>query len=227
MHGGWISLLVGVVGALVSLVIGVTWGAVAGYRGGRWDALLMRTVDVLYTLPSIVFVVVLLAALEDLLKSRLAAWASPTAAGQLRLVFMFVGLGAVSWLTMARIVRGQVLSLRAQPFVEAARALGATHRRILWRHILPNLSGVVVAYLALTVPSIVLYESFLSFLGLGVQPPQASLGTLLAEGAAQINPIRTAWWTILLPGGVLSGALLALNYVADGLRDAFDPRASG
>jgi len=133
-------------------------------------------------------------------------------------------LGAISWLTMARIVRRQVLSLRGRPFVDASRALGAGHTRILLRHILPNIYGVVITYLTLTVPSILLYESFLSYLGLGIQPPQASLGSLIAEGAAQINAIRVYWWMIVFPGLMLTSTLLALNFVGDGLRDAWDPR---
>ena len=221
--GARLSLLVGAVGASVSLVIGVCWGLVAGYAGGRIDGMLMRFVDVLYSLPSIVFVIVLITTLEDHLKGVLGRL-SPQAGGVARMLFLFVGLGAVSWLTMARIVRGQVLSLRTRPFVLASRSLGASHARILLRHILPNVAGVVIVYLTLTVPGIILYESFLSYLGLGIQPPQASLGTLIAEGAGQINPIRTYWWLIAFPGGVLASALLALNLLGDGLRDALDPR---
>src|SRR5205823_5435415 len=161
------------------------------------------------------------------LENPLKAWLS---ARQLnvsaRLLLLFVGLGAISWLTMARIVRGQVVSLRARPFVDASRALGASHARILRRHILPNLYGIIITYLTLTVPSVLLYESFLSYLGLGIQPPQASLGSLMAEGAAQINPIRTYWWMILFPGLTLASALFALNLLGDGLRDAWDPRSA-
>ena len=217
-YGARISLLVGAVGALVSLVIGVVWGAVAGYVGGRWDNIMMRVVDVMYSLPSIVFVIVLITTLEGLLKQWLG--------GKTRLLFLFVGLGAVSWLTMARIVRGQVLSLRTQSFVEASRVLGATHARILFRHILPNVYGVIIVYLTLTVPSIILYESFLSFLGLGIQPPQASWGSLIAEGAAQINSVRVYWWLLVYPASVLVLTLLALNFVGDGLRQAWDVRQS-
>jgi oligopeptide transport system permease protein len=139
-----------------------------------------------------------------------------------RVLFLFVGLGAVSWLTMARIVRGQVLSLRQQPFVEASRALGAGPVRILLHHIIPNTLGVVLVYLALTVPAIMLYESFLSYLGLGIQPPMASWGSLIAEGADQINPIRIYWWLIVFPGGFLVLTLLALSLIGDGLRDAWE-----
>jgi ABC-type dipeptide/oligopeptide/nickel transport system permease subunit len=154
-------------------------------------------------------------------------WLSATlpALGQsARLFFLLLGLGAVSWLNMARIVRGQVLSLRRRPFVEASRALGARPLRILARHILPNTLGVIIVYVSLTVPAIVLYESFLSYLGLGIQPPLASLGSLIAEGADQINPIRVYWWLVVFPGGILVTALLALNFIGDGLRDAWDVR---
>jgi peptide/nickel transport system permease protein/oligopeptide transport system permease protein len=222
LYGAQISLLVGVVGAGVSLVIGVLWGALAGYLGGRVDSLMMRIVDILYSLPSIIFVIVLLTAAGGWLKQWPPAQQSPVLAKELRVLLLLVGLGAVSWLTMARIVRGQVLSLRAQPFVEASRALGAGPLWILRRHILPNVFGVAIVYLTLTVPAIVLYESFLSFLGLGIQPPMASWGSLLAEGVAQINPIRIYWWLIVFPAGVLVATLLAFNFVGDGLRDAWD-----
>ncbi|MCX8091040.1 MAG: ABC transporter permease [Verrucomicrobiae bacterium] len=224
LYGAQISLLVGLVGAGVSLLIGVSWGAVAGYVGGRLDNWMMRTVDVLYSLPSIIFVIVLITTLEGLLKQALAALGAETLARQARLLFLFVGLGAVSWLTMARIVRGQVLSLRTRAFVEASRALGAGPLHILRRHILPNVAGVVLVYLTLTVPAVMLYESFLSYLGLGIQPPMASWGSLIAEGADQMNPIRIYWWLIVFPGGALVSTLLALNFLGDGLRDALDVR---
>jgi peptide/nickel transport system permease protein/oligopeptide transport system permease protein len=222
LFGAQISLLVGVVGAVVSLVIGVLWGAIAGYVGGRVDSVLMRAVDVLYSLPSIIFVIVLITTLGELLKQSHFVQNSPALAGALRVTLLFVGLGAVSWLTMARIVRGQVLSLRTRAFVEASRALGGGPARILARHIIPNIFGVVITYLALTMPAIILYESFLSYLGLGVEPPMASWGTLIAEGVSQINPIRIYWWLIAFPGGVLVATLLALNFLGDGLRDAWD-----
>ena len=222
LYGAQISLLVGIVGAGVSLVIGVLWGAIAGYAGGRTDSLMMRFVDILYSLPSIIFVIVLITTLEGLLKQWLAAIGSETLARFARLLFLFVGLGAVSWLTMARIVRGQVLSLRSRAFVEASRALGAGPLRILSRHIIPNIFGVVLVYLTLTVPAIILYESFLSYLGIGIQPPMASCGSLIAEGADQMNPIRIYWWLIAFPGGVLVSTLLAVNFLGGGLRDAWD-----
>jgi len=222
LYGAQISLLVGLVGTLVSLVIGVIWGAVAGYVGGRVDSFLMRVVDILYSLPSIIFVIVLITTLGELLKQLPWVVKSPAMSAALRVVLLFVGLGAVSWLTMARIVRGQVLTLRTRAFVEASRTLGAGPVWILSKHIIPNIFGVVITYLALTVPAIVLYESFLSFLGLGVQAPMASWGTLLAEGVGQINPIRIYWWLIVFPGAVLVLTLLALNFLGDGLRDAWD-----
>ena len=222
LFGAQISLLVGIVGTFVSLVIGVLWGAMSGYAGGRTDGVMMRIVDVLYSLPSIIFVIVLITTLGELVKQSHFIEQSPELAGVFRVVLLFVGLGAISWLTMARIVRGQVLSLRTRAFVEASRALGAKPRWILARHIIPNIFGVVITYLALTMPAIMLYESFLSYLGLGVQPPMASWGTLIAEGVGQINPVRIYWWLILFPGGILVATLLALNFLGDGLRDAWD-----
>lgn len=225
LFGARVSLLVGAVGACVSLVIGVLWGALAGYLGGRWDSVMMRVVDVLYSLPSIIFVIVLITTLHGVLdKLQAAGNLTPEWSRNAKFIGLFAGLGAVSWLTMARIVRGQVLTLRARQFVDASRALGATHTRILLRHILPNITGIIIVYLMLLVPAIVLYESFLSYLGLGVQPPQASLGSLIADGAAQINPIRIYWWLLVFPCTVLVSTLLALNFFGDGLRDAFDPR---
>lgn len=219
--GARILLLVGTVGTSVSLVIGVAWGLVAGYFGGRLDGVLMRIVDILYSLPSIVLVIVLITTLEPTLK-LVAHQFAPDWVGLVRLMFLFVGLGAVSWLTMARIVRGQVLSLRTRPFVLASQALGADSWRILRHHILPHVRGIVIVYLTLTVPAIILYESFLSYLGLGIQPPSASLGTLIAEGASRINPLRINWWLVLCPGLVLATTLLALSFLGDGLREVLD-----
>jgi oligopeptide transport system permease protein len=203
LHGGRISLLVGLIGTLVSLVIGVSWGAIAGYRGGRTDDVMMRVVDVLYSLPYIFLVILLL-----VFFSR-------------SLVMLFVALGLVQWLTMARIVRGQVLSLKAQVFVEAARALGASDRAIIFRHIVPNTLGPVIVYTTLTVPAVILQEAFLSFLGLGVQPPAASWGTLVSDGARQLALFP---WLVAFPGVALSLTLLAFNFLGDGLRDALDPQ---
>ena len=203
IHGGRISLLVGVVATLVSLLIGVTWGATAGYRGGRLDEFMMRVVDILYSLPYIFLVILLL-----VFFSR-------------SLLMLFVALGLVQWLTMARIVRGQVLSLKQQTFVEAARALGATDARIIFRHIVPNTLGPVIVYTTLTVPAIILQEAFLSFLGLGVQPPAASWGTLVSDGARLLALFP---WLVIFPGIALSLTLLCFNFLGDGLRDALDPQ---
>ena len=224
LYGAQISLLVGVAGSAVSLVIGVLWGAIAGYAGGRLDSWMMRIVDILYSLPSLIFVIVMITTLEGLVRRWLAGSGAEGLERSVRLAFLLVGLAAVSWLNMARIVRGQVLSLRQRPFVEASRALGAGPVRILFKHIVPHTFGVIIVYLSLTIPAIVLYESFLSYLGLGVQPPMASWGSLLAEGADQINPIRVYWWLIVFPGVFLVTTLLALNLVGDGLRDAWDVR---
>jgi oligopeptide transport system permease protein len=199
-------------------------GAVSGYVGGRLDGAMMRFVDVLYSLPSIIFVIVLLTTLKEGATKWLTATLGGKAAAQAPMLLLFAGLGAVSWLTMARIVRGQVLALRTRAFVDASRSLGASHARIIWRHILPNVWGIVIVYLTLTVPSVILYESFLSYLGLGIQPPMASWGSLVAEGAGQLNPIRIYWWLVVFPSAMLVTTLLALNFLGDGLRDAFDPK---
>jgi oligopeptide transport system permease protein len=203
VYGGRISLLVGVVGTLVSLLVGVSWGAIAGYRGGRTDEIMMRIVDVMYSLPYIFLVILLL-----VFFSR-------------SLVMLFVALGLVQWLTMARIVRGQILSLKQQTFVEAARALGASDRAIIFRHLVPNVLGPVIVYTTLTVPDVILQEAFLSFLGLGVQPPAASWGTLVSDGARVIALFP---WLVAFPGIALSLTLLAFNFLGDGLRDALDPQ---
>jgi oligopeptide transport system permease protein len=203
MFGGRISMLVGSVGTLVSLVVGVTWGAVAGYAGGKLDELMMRVVDVLYSLPYLFLVILLLVFFER------------------SMVMLFVALGLVQWLTMARIVRGQVLSLKQQAFVEAARALGASDGAIVFRHLVPNTLGPVIVYTTLTVPAVILQEAFLSFLGLGVQPPGASWGTLVSDGARVLAIFP---WLVIFPGLALSLTLLAFNFLGDGLRDALDPR---
>jgi peptide/nickel transport system permease protein/oligopeptide transport system permease protein len=226
-------LLVGVCGAVVSLIIGTLWGSVAAYLGGRWDAIMMRFVDVLYAMPSIIFVIVLMAAYDGAASSfvegglrRFGVDDVSEGASIIRLLLLYLGLGAVSWLTVARIVRGEVLALRERTYVLASQVLGASTIRILSRHILPNLFGVLIVYLTLTIPTIILYESFLSFLGMGIQPPYGSLGSLIAEGALQINPIRIYWWMIVFPGAALVTALLALNFVGDGLRNLFNLQTS-
>lgn len=220
-----VSAWVGFAGAVVSLVVGVAWGATAGFVGGRIDGAMMRFVDILYSMPSILIVIVLAAAWQAPTKAWLEQVLGPTGGNYASLIFLTLGLGIVSWLTMARMVRGQVVSLRHQPFVEAARALGVGPVRILGRHLIPNTYGVILVYLTFNIPSVILAESFLSYLGLGVQPPQASLGSLLADGAAQINPLRSHWWLLAGPAGLLVTLLLALGFVGDGLRDALDPRA--
>ena len=202
-NGGRISLMVGLVATLVSLLVGVTYGAVAGYRGGTLDLFMMRVVDILDSLPYIFLVILLL-----VFFSR-------------SLVMLFIALGLVQWLTMARIVRGQVLSLRGQTFIEAARAIGAGDGSIIARQILPNVLGPVIVYTTLTVPQVILQEAFLSFLGLGVQPPAASWGTLVADGARVIALFP---WLVIFPGAALSVTLLCFNFLGDGLRDALDPQ---
>jgi oligopeptide transport system permease protein len=201
--GTQVSLLVALLATAVSLVIGVAWGATAGYLGGRVDDWMMRFVDVLYALPYMFFVIIL------------------TVAFGRSLFLIFLAIGAVGWLTMARIVRGQALALRRQPFVDAAITLGLPARRIIARHIVPNVAGTVIVYATLTVPQVILFESFLSFLGLGVQEPLTSLGRLVAEGAAEME---SAPWQLLAPSAVLATILLCLNFLGDGLRDALDPR---
>jgi oligopeptide transport system permease protein len=218
VFGSRVSLGVALAGALVSLVIGVGYGAIAGYFGGRTDERLMRLVDVLYAIPFL-FVVIFVLTLLDEYRSELASL------GVGRMGAFFIVLGLVTWLTMARVVRGEVLALRRQEFVLAARALGASHARILVVHVLPHLAGVVVVYLTLTLPAVMLVEAFLSFLGLGVEPPQVSWGLLAADALDALNPLRTAWWLVLAPAAFMGSTLLALNVLGDALRDALDPRA--
>jgi oligopeptide transport system permease protein len=208
LQGGQISLFVGIIATLVSLLIGVSYGAVAGYFGGRLDNLMMRVVDVLYSLPYVIVVIVLL-----------SMFRSQTARGQL--ILLFIALGSVSWLTMARIVRGQVLSLKNQEFVLAARATGVSTGRIIFRHLVPNTLGPVIVYTTLTIPQIMLTEAFLSFLGFGVQAPLASWGSLAADGIQNIGIFP---WQLIFPGVTMALTLFSLNFLGDGLRDALDPQ---
>lgn len=208
LQGGQISLFVGVIATLVSLLIGISYGAIAGYLGGRIDNLMMRLVDVLYSLPYVIVVIVLL-----------SMFRSQTAKGQL--ILLFVALGSVSWLTMARIVRGQVLSLKNQEFVMAARATGVSTFRIIFRHLVPNTLGPVIVYATLTIPQVMLTEAFLSFLGFGVQAPLASWGSLAADG---IQNIAIFPWQLIFPGVTMALTLFSLNFLGDGLRDALDPQ---
>jgi oligopeptide transport system permease protein len=208
LQGGQISLFVGMISTLVSLLIGVTYGAIAGYIGGRVDNVMMRFVDVLYSLPYVILVIVLL-----------SMFRSQTPRGQLTL--LFVAIGSVSWLTMARIVRGQVLSLKNQEFVMAARATGVSGTRIVFRHLIPNTLGPVIVYATLTIPQIMLTEAFLSFLGFGVQAPLSSWGSLAAEG---VQNIAIFPWQLIFPGVTMALTLFSLNFLGDGLRDALDPQ---
>jgi len=203
MIGGRISLLVGVLATVVSVAIGVTYGAVAGYYGGRLDSIMMRVVDVLYALPFLFLVILLMVFFGR------------------NILLIFIAIGAINWLDMARIVRGQTLSLKNMPFVEAAEAIGVEPARVIRRHIVPNLAGVVTVYATLTVPQVILVESFLSFLGLGVQEPLTSWGALISEGAQEME---TAPWLLVFPGVMLALTLLCLNFLGDGLRDALDPK---
>ena len=220
LEGARISLLVGFSGTLVSLVIGTTFGLLAGYVGGKIDALIMRLVDVLYAIPRLILIILATFAIDPFLQKWLAPIQEGRWIGYTKIGILILALGCIEWLTMARIVRGQVLSLKTLPFVQAARALGQSHTRILIRHLLPNLAGIIVVYLTLTVPAVMLDESFLSFLGLGVQAPQASWGSLLSDGAQAINPIRSHWWLLLFPATAMSLTLLSLNFLGDALRDA-------
>jgi oligopeptide transport system permease protein len=205
LYGCRISLMVGFVSTLISLVIGVSYGAVAGFFGGRLDEVMMRAVDIFYALPDILLVVILMALFDR------------------SLALLFLALGATSWLTTARIVRGQVLSLKHEQFVDAARCAGVSDTGIIARHILPNTLGPIIVYATLTIPSIILGEAFLSFLGLGVPPPKSSLGVLAAEGAEAISvhPVL-----LIAPAVFMAIMLMTLNFVGDGLRDALDPRAT-
>jgi len=205
MYGGRVSLSVGFLATAVSLLIGVMWGTVSGFSGGRLDTVMMRTVDVLYALPFIIFVILLMVVFGR------------------NLFLLFIAIGAVEWLTMARIVRGQVLSIRRQAFIEAAILMGLSRWRILTRHVVPNVLGPVIVYTTLTIPSVMLLEAFLSFLGLGIQPPMSSWGLLISYG---VETMEEYPWLLVFPGVVLSLTLFALNFLGDGLRDALDPRAS-
>lgn len=219
LEGARISLLVGGAGALISLVIGTTVGMVAGYLGGTVDAILMRAIDILYAVPRLILIILAGFLVDPWLQKNLSEFAGGRWVGYSKIAILILALGCIEWLTMARIVRGQVLSLKTLPFVQAARALGQGHANILFRHLLPNLAGIIVVYLTLTVPAVMLDESFLSFLGLGVQAPQASWGTLLSDGALAINPVRSHWWMLLFPATAMSLTLLGLNFLGDSLRD--------
>jgi oligopeptide transport system permease protein len=203
LYGARVSLAVGLVATLVSLLIGVLYGAVAGYLGGRTDALMMRIVDLLYSLPFVFFVIILMVVFDR------------------NFILLFVAIGAVEWLTMARIVRGQTLSIKQKEFIEAARAGGVSPFSIITRHVIPNVVGPVMVYVTLTVPGVILTESFLSFLGLGIQEPLTSWGVLISDGADQME---TAPWMLLFPALLMAVTLFCFNFIGDGLRDALDPK---
>jgi|TARA_B110000116_G_scaffold3102_1_gene2745 oligopeptide transport system permease protein len=203
MYGGRISLMVGLVATMVSVFIGVSYGAIAGYLGGKTDAIMMRIVDVLYAMPFLFFVILLMVFFGR------------------SILLIFIAIGAVNWLDIARIVRGQTLNLKGKEFVDAARAGGVSTPKIVFKHIVPNLLGLVVVYVALTVPQVILVESFLSFLGLGVQEPMTSWGALVNQGAKQME---TSPWMLVFPGLFLATTLFCFNFIGDGLRDALDPR---
>lgn len=205
LYGGRVSFSVGLFATLVSVLIGVFWGSVAGWCGGKIDSIMMRIVDIAYAFPFTIFVIILMVFFQR------------------SLLLLFMAIGAVEWLTMARIVRGQVMSLRQQEFIDAAIGLGLSHTRIIFRHILPNITGPVIIYSTLTIPAIMLLEAFLSFLGLGVQPPASSWGILIREGTEAMEEYP---WLLIYPGTILCLTLFSLNFIGDGLRDAFDPRSS-
>ena len=203
LYGSRVSLAVGVIASFVALIIGVSWGAVAGYLGGRIDVLMMRTVDVLYALPFTIFIILLMVVFGN------------------NIILLFLAIGAVEWLTMARIVRGQVLHVKQQGFVEAAVSLGLSRFQIITKHVLPNVLGPVIVYTTLTIPNVILLESFLSFLGLGIQPPQSSWGLLISYG---VETMEEYPWLLIFPAVILSLTLFSLNFLGDGLRDALSER---
>jgi len=203
-YGGQISFAVGLLATVVSLAIGVSYGATSAFLGGRIDSAMMRFVDVLYGLPHMFLVIIVMSILGR------------------NFLVVFMVLGCFSWMTLSRIVRGQVLSLKEKEFVEAARALGVTTPEIIVRHMIPNILGPVIVYSTLTVPSVMLQEAFLSYLGLGISEPSTSWGLLISDGASALNPVRIYWWLIVFPGSLLAITLFCLNAVGDGLRDAFD-----
>lgn len=205
MYGGQISLFVGFLATGVSLLIGVTYGTVAGFKGGRVETIMMRIVDIMYALPFIIFVILLMVIFGR------------------SLFLLFMAIGAIEWLTMARIVRGQVLGLRNREFIEALVSIGVPNRRIIFRHLIPNSLGPIIVYVTLTIPNVMLLEAFLSFLGLGVQPPMSSWGILINEG---VKTMEEYPWLIIFPGIALSLTLFSLNFLGDGLRDALDPKTS-
>ncbi|MFM9957051.1 MAG: ABC transporter permease [Phycisphaerales bacterium] len=236
LAGGGVSIGIGIAAALVSVCIGVLWGAVAGWVGGRTDAVMMRIVDVLYGLPYILLVVLFAVAGEAMVErlrgsagggggSSTMGEAAERSRSLIELGVLLLAIGGVSWLTMSRVIRGQVLSLKARPFIEAARAAGVGPVGVFTRHLLPNLLGPIIVYATLTVPQAILQESFLSFLGIGVKPPLPSWGNLVSEGLSELNPVRVRWWLLAFPCVMLAVSLVSLNLVGEAMREAFDPRS--
>ena len=205
MYGSRVSLAVGFLATAVSLIIGVTWGSISGFSGGRTDSIMMRIVDILYALPFIIFVILLMVVFGR------------------NLFLLFMAIGAVEWLTMARIIRGQVLSIREKEYIDSAIMTGISRYRIITRHVIPNTIGPIIVYTTLTIPSVILLESFLSFLGLGIQPPMCSWGLLINYG---VETMEEYPWLLIFPGMVLSITLFSLNFLGDGLRDALDPKST-
>ena len=203
LYGGRLSLTIGIIATLVSVLIGVTYGTVAGFFGGRLDTIMMRIVEILYAMPYLIFVIILMVIFGR------------------NIYLLFLAIGAVEWLTMARIVRGQTISIKEKEFIEASRSLGQSSLFIILKHIIPNLAGTVIVYITLMVPSVIILESFLSFLGLGVQEPLTSWGVLISEGS---RDMETAWWLLIFPGIFMVLTLASLNFIGDGLRDALDPK---
>jgi len=203
LYGGRLSLTIGIIATLVSVVIGVTYGTIAGYFGGKLDTVMMRIVEILYAMPYLIFVIILMVIFGR------------------NIYLLFLAIGAVEWLTMARIVRGQTISIKEKEFIEASKSLGQSSFLIIIKHIIPNLAGTIIVYITLMVPSVIILESFLSFLGLGVQEPLTSWGVLISEGS---RDMETAWWLLIFPGLFMVLTLASLNFIGDGLRDALDPK---
>jgi len=218
LGGGRISLLVGICGAAISLCIGTAYGLIAGSSAHGADNAMMRAVDILYSVPRLIFILIFINAFNERLQLAASKQGWNWLVGSSRLLILILSLGVIEWLTMARIVRGQTLTLRERPYVSAARVLGEGYWTILAKHILPNLAGMILVYLTLAIPSVIIDEAFLSFLGLGVQAPQSSWGSLLSEGAASINPLRSAWWLLLFPALAMLTTLLALYTLGDSMR---------
>ena len=217
--GARVSIIVGIVATFVSLLIGVSYGAISGFMGGKVDNIMMRIVDVIYSVPFIFVVIFMITIVkEDQIAAVLEKWGID----QIKVFFIMIGM--IYWLTMARVVRGQVISLKNEQFVEAARTIGASPTRIIFKHLIPNVMGIVIVYLTLTIPAVMRFEAFLSFLGLGVEAPDVSWGLLVNEGIQVITPIKTYGWLVLYPGLTLALTLFALSFLGDGLRDALDPK---